>query len=400
MKICNSCGAALEDRAQFCTSCGAALAGNVSTTSADTPAGRVSDVMRHTEIFASDTTVDSTASADTASADTVHDVENTPRREVPTEPTAVSREAAAQFANTPAPARRRVKKQPSGIAVKLLCIFLSFVFCVVLCATSLLGVVKWSLDSEVLEDAVSSVSLDELEDFTVSNDGEDVPIAEFILDFCDDSVKEKYDLDEDKVMQVLKDTRANEFIGEIVGDYSAYILEGEELRELNGERVTKWIRKNESKIEDIIEYEFKESDYRELEEQIDDSKVVRMLSKGSLESESGIDVVRADSTMLLAVYIAMCVLCAAIAALIMIVNRRRLRALFTYVTASIAVVGAFFLVVLGGAYITAGIFLPSFTVSLLGVITSGVLLRGVIMLMLGIGASVIHKLIFDSRHKA
>ncbi len=401
MKICSNCGALLEDRAQFCTSCGTPLASAEPTETPENITEAAEANAPETVTDASVTPCDCGACTDNGFAASAHEVgscaTNAPASSPATSPVAnVSFNAGVNGA----PKVTRTKKQPSGIGIKLLCIFLSFVFCVLLCATSTLGIVRWSLGSEGLEDAVASVSFDEIEKLTVRSDGKEMPMAEFILDFCDDEVKDKYGLDEEKVMDVLKDTKANEFIGEIVGDYSAYLLEGEELRELNGERVTDWIRKNESKIEDIIEYEFKDEDYRDLEKQINDTAVIRSMSKESLETETGIGFNAFGRTASLIVYIAMIVLSAGVAAIIVLVNRRKVRALFTYVTVSVAVVGGFFLVLAGGVYISSGLLLPKVAASMFNVVVLSVLLRGGVMFVFGIAASVIHKLIFDSRHKA
>lgn len=386
MKFCTNCGASLEDKALFCTNCGTMLPKDASNGNATDENVSSNGTLYPTSAPAGETTVLSECQNPMYGMSYA-----APDRRAPQ--TSYMREANVAM----------MKKQPSPLPIKILCIFLSFVFCVVLATASMLGIARSALSSEKLEEALSSVKMDDVEKLTVKDGDEEIPVSKYILDFCDDEVKEKYGLDEDKVMKVLKKTKANEFVGEILGDYAAYLVEGEELCELNSERVINWIRDNESDIERVIEYEFTESDYNELKAQLDDSEVIKALSADELDSSSktGISAVgNIRNGMSVVAYIAIIVLAVAVAALIALINRRKVRAVFTYVTVSAATVGGVFLVLTGGVYIIAGKLLPSIASTLISGFTEAMLLRGGIMFGVGLIASVIYKLVFDGKYKS
>ncbi len=406
MKFCTNCGSSLDDRAVFCTNCGTRLSQDAPSESepsentphspypTSAPAGETT-VLSECQLPAGETTVLSECQ--------IPAYNSSPAFGQQTPPGTAS--ATAYSAQTPyrAAAAPSAKKQPSPLPIKLLCIFLSFVFCVVLATASTLGIARGALAPEKLEDTLSSVKLDDVEKLTVKDGDKEVPVSKYILDFCDEEVKEKYDLDEDKVMKVLKKTKANEFVGDVLGDYAAYFVEGEELRELDSDRVINWIRENERDIENVIEYEFTEDDYKELRAQLDDSEVMKSLSAEELENSSGTGISVAGNVrngMSVVAYIAIIVLAAALALLITLINRRKLRALFTYVTVSLAVVGGFFLLLTGALYIVSGMVLPSIAGTLLSGFTTAMLLRGGIMLGVGLIASVVYKLVFDSKFKS
>ncbi len=406
MKFCTNCGSSLDDRAVFCTNCGTMLSQD--SPSESTPAENAPRSPYPTSAPAGETTVLSECQMPAGETTVLSECQipsysNRPASAQQTTP----RPASAPAYSAPAPRRAATatsaKKQPSPLPIKLLCIFLSFVFCVVLATASTLGIARGALAPEKLEDTLSSVKLDDVEKLTVKDGDKEIPVSKYILDFCDKEVREKYDLDEDKVMKVLKKTKANEFVGDVLGDYAAYFVEGEELRELDSDRVINWIRENEREIENVIEYEFTEDDYKELRTQLDDSEVMKSLSVEQLENSSGAGISVAGNVrngMSVVAYIAIIVLAAALALLITLINRRKLRALFTYVTVSLTVVGGFFLLLTGALYVAFGMLLPSLASTLLSGFIAAMLLRGGIMFGVGLIASVIHKLVFDSKFKS
>ncbi len=368
MKFCAKCGASLEDKALFCTKCGASLK-------------------------------DEAKEAITAEAESnivIKESEKTERDEKKSE--SVS-------------AANRGPKQPSGIIVKLLSILLSIIFCHILLTTSTVGIVRNTFDPDMVVRSITSVDIEELEDIKIENEkGREVPIAEYILDFCNDEVKEKYDLNEEKIMEVIKDTKADEFLGEIVSDYAAYFIEGEELRELDGARVVEWLRENEKTIEDVVKYEFKEKDYQELEVQLDKSDVIRSMSEREIKDEfDSSELVLVKRGFSIYIYITLIVLACAFAGLVIVINRKKIRALFTYVTVSVAVVGGVFLILSGSSYVAMSFILPSsdfaatlgipFEIirSLLEPFVMPILIRGVVMFGFGIIASIVYKIVSDRR---
>ena len=161
MKQCTSCGASLEDKALFCTKCGASL---------------------------KEDEVKSSAASETDAQDT-----NEPKLDP-----------------KPIPKKASEKKKALGVVVKILSIILSIQFCVVLFTASLIGIVRNTFDPDMIVRSITAVDIEKLEEIKVENDkGKEVPIAEYILDFCNEEVKEKYGLDEDKIIEVIKDTKAH-----------------------------------------------------------------------------------------------------------------------------------------------------------------------------------------------
>lgn len=394
MKFCKSCGANLEDKALFCTKCGASMQEEVKQEAdpvqlPDDPMSAPTTILTHNPL------------AERAEAlKTQYNVPNNVYTE----------NKAAVMTAAPVKAVKKEKKQPSGIGIKLLSIFLSFVFCVVLLTTSSLGIIRGTFDPDSIKASISSIEIEDIEEITIEDEnGRDVPLSKYILDFCDEEVKQKYDLDEDKVVEVLKDTKADEFLGEVIADYSAYLVNGEELRELDADRVITWIRENEDTIEEVVEYEFKEADYEELEAELRRSDVIRSLSEESLEDELDIDLTLMHRGLSLWAYITLIVLVCAIAGLVAAINRKKLRAVFTYVTVSVAIVGGVFLVTSGAAYAALSLILPETDLaSSLGVpfelirsvidpFMLPILIRSAVMFGVGFIASMIYKIVSDRR---
>lgn len=394
MKYCKSCGANLEDKALFCTKCGASMKEEVKQEAdpvqlPDDPMSAPTTILTHNPL------------AERAEAlKTQYSAPNNVYTE----------NKAAVMTAAPVKAVKKEKKQPSGIGIKLLSIFLSFVFCVVLLTTSSLGIIRGTFDPDSIKASISSIEIEDIEEITIEDEnGRDVPLSKYILDFCDEEVKQKYDLDEDKVVEVLKDTKADEFLGEVIADYSAYLVNGEELRELDADRVITWIRENEDTIEEVVEYEFKEADYEELEAELRRSDVIRSLSEESLEDELDMDLTLMHRGLSLWAYITLIVLVCAIAGLVAAINRKKLRAVFTYVTVSVAIVGGVFLVTSGAAYAALSLILPETDLaSSLGVpfelirsvidpFMLPILIRGAVMFGVGFIASMIYKIVSDRR---
>ncbi|MBQ8525066.1 MAG: zinc-ribbon domain-containing protein [Clostridia bacterium] len=394
MKFCKSCGANLEDKALFCTKCGASMKEEVKQEAdpvqlPDDPMSAPTTILTHNPL------------AERAEAlKTQYSAPNNVYTE----------NKAAVMTAAPVKAVKKEKKQPSGIGIKLLSIFLSFVFCVVLLTTSSLGIIRGTFDPDSIKASISSIEIEDIEEITIEDEnGRDVPLSKYILDFCDEEVKKKYDLDEDKVVEVLKDTKADEFLGEVIADYSAYLVNGEELRELDADRVITWIRENEDTIEEVVEYEFKEADYEELEAELRRSDVIRSLSEESLEDELDMDLTLMHRGLSLWAYITLIVLVCAIAGLVAAINRKKLRAVFTYVTVSVAIVGGVFLVTSGAAYAALSLILPETDLaSSLGVpfelirsvidpFMLPILIRGAVMFGVGFIASMIYKIVSDRR---
>ncbi len=394
MKFCKSCGANLEDKALFCTKCGASMKEEVKQEAdpvqlPDDPMSAPTTILTHNPL------------AERAEAlKTQYSAPNNVYTE----------NKAAVMTAAPVKAVNKEKKQPSGIGIKLLSIFLSFVFCVVLLTTSSLGIIRGTFDPDSIKASISSIEIEDIEEITIEDEnGRDVPLSKYILDFCDEEVKQKYDLDEDKVVEVLKDTKADEFLGEVIADYSAYLVNGEELRELDANRVITWIRENEDTIEEVVEYEFKEADYEELEAELRRSDVIRSLSEESLEDELDMDLTLMHRGLSLWAYITLIVLVCAIAGLVAAINRKKLRAVFTYVTVSVAIVGGVFLVTSGAAYAALSLILPETDLaSSLGVpfelirsvidpFMLPILIRGAVMFGVGFIASMIYKIVSDRR---
>lgn len=372
MKFCTKCGACLDDKALFCTQCGASFQNNPDNSAeksktaggAENPAPEAVSTPTPTPIITPDK----------------------PYTQTP----------AAAYTQAPVTGRTGEKKQPSGIGIKLLSIFLSIILCVFLLVTCCLDIVRTTLDPDSIADAVTDIEVDDIGNYKIPDEnGEEVPVSKLILDFCDEEVKEKYNLDEDKVIAVLEDTKADEFLAEVIADYSAYFVKGEELRELNSERIISWIKENEETIENVVEYEFKDADYAHLEKELDNNEVIKSLSASELESEVSVNMSVVSNTLSLWSFIIMATLCVAFAAVIVVINRKKLRALFTYITVCLAVVGGFYLLISGSLFVVMSVFLPKLINDILGSLVFGVLLRGGVMFGVGLFASIVYKIIAD-----
>ena len=372
MKFCTKCGASLEDKALFCTKCGASLKDEAK----EAPAVEAEPTIVLKEPI-------KTAKDEPKAAPA-------PKVEVKSVPVAVS---------------KTEPKQPSGVFVKLLCILLSFVFCTVLFLTSVVGIVRNTVDPDMIARNIASVEIEDIGEIKIQNDkGKVVPIAEYILDFCNDEVIEKYDLDKDKIIQVIKDTKADEFLGEIVGDYVAFLVGAEELKALDGERVVSWLRENEEAIEAVVQYEFKEADYNELESQIDKSDVIKSISEREIMDElDTVDLAVVKHGLSLYIYITMIVLVCAIGGLMIAINKKKVRAAFTYVTVCLAIVGGIFLLVAGSAFAAISFVLPEVVSAheilsvLLEPFVMPILIRGAVMFGFGLIASIVYKIVSDRR---
>lgn len=372
MKFCRKCGASLEEKALFCTQCGASFQ-NYPDNSAEK-----SKIIEGVEEPAPESVSTPTP----------------PPIITPDKP--YTQTPAAAYTQAPVTGRAVEKKQPSGIGIKLLSVFLSIILCVFLLVTCCLDIVRTTLDPDSIADAVTNIEIEDIGNYKIPDEnGEEVPVSKLILDICDEEVKEKYNLDEDKVIAVLEDTKADEFLAEVIADYSAYFVKGEELRELNSERIISWIKENEETIENVVEYEFKDADYAYLEKELDNNEIIKSLSKSEIESEVSVNMAVISNTLSLWAFIIMATLCIAFAVVIVVINRKKLRALFTYITVCFAVVGGFYLLVSGSLFIVMSAFLPKLINDILGSLVVGVLLRGGIMFGVGLIASIVYKIIAD-----
>lgn len=380
MKFCRKCGASLEDKALFCTQCGASFQNDPDNSAekstvaggAEEPASEAASTLTSSPVIPPDKRYTQTP--------------------------------ATSYTQVPATGRAVEKKQPSGIGIKLISIFLSIILCVFLLVTCCLDIVRTTLDPDSIADAVTDIDVENVGNYKIEDEnGEEVPVKKLILDFCDEEVKEKYNLDEDKVIAVLDDTKADEFLAEVIADYSAYFFKGEELRELNSERIISWIKENEETIENVVEYEFKDADYDYLEKELNNNEIIKSLSESELESGTNSNMSEVSNALSLLmnyimwVFIIMEVLCIFFAVVIVVINRKKVRALFTYVTVCLAVVGGFYLLVSGSLFIVMSAFLPKLINDILGSLVLGVLLRGGIMFGVGLISSIVYKIIADKR---
>lgn len=378
MKFCRKCGASLEEKALFCTQCGASFQNNP------------------------DNSAEKSKIAGGAENPAPESVSTPTPPPIITPDKPYTQTPAVAYTQAPVTGRAVEKKQPSGIGIKLLSVFLSIILCVFLLVTCCLDIVRTTLDPDSIADAVTNIEIEDIGNYKIPDEnGEEVPVSKLILDICDEEVKEKYNLDEDKVIAVLEDTKADEFLAEVIADYSAYFVKGEELHELNSERIIGWIKENEETIENVVEYEFKDADYDFLEKELNNNEIIKSLSESELESGTDSNMSEVINALSLAmnwimwVFIIMAVICVAVVAVIVVINRKKLRALFTYITVCFAVVGGFYLLVSGSLFIVMSVFLPKLINDILGSLVLGVLLRGGIMFGVGLIASIVYKIIAD-----
>lgn len=405
MDHCLSCGSPLHEGAMFCSNCGAAVVKSTDEKAKNTSAN-AENVAKSTDAVGKDRVSDvKNGSADVKPEDKPFAAEIT----IPTGPkietTPKIRESSCTCAQN---VHTSQASTGSSVGIKILSIFLSIILGAVLFTASLNGIARGIMSSSGVEDIVGEMGLTIVDDIvSVNIDGEEIRFSEQILDAVDEDIKKKYNLNEDTIADVLRATKADEFVSEVISDYTGYIIDGDELNALDGKRVVGWIRENESEIEDVISYEFTEDDYKKLEADIDKSDFVKSLSEEEIKDEAGdvIAAVRAGLSVWIFVIAASVALL--IGVLIVAINRRKVRAVFTYISITIAVVGGlqilvFLLASVPAAYFAinympVSVFIPSHLINIIGSVVAEILRRGFAAFVFGVGTAIACKLICDRK---
>lgn len=365
MAFCVNCGASLNEGSSFCHKCGAAARHpNAKETSAN-----------------AENRLDGAASVGNATNSSTHE--------------------GCKEAEGSAFCPQKKGSTAGDILIKIVSILLCIVFGVSILGTSILGIARGSISTTSVKAVIKTIDIDNIEEMVITDErGKEKPVAKYILDFCSEEVKDRYNLDEDSVIRVLKKTKADEFLGEVLKDYSDYFLKGENLEALTGARVVKWIRANEEQIESITEYEFKPEDYRKLEQDIDNSGVVKAMSEKGLKKTFGGDVAVVRTTLSVWIYVVFIALTVVIGALIVAVNRRKVRACFTYVAVTVAVIGALLLILSVTATVAVSIALQGFIAELVKTMIAPIVVRGAVFFIVGLASAVIYAIVSKKRASA
>ena len=240
--------------------------------------------------------------------------------------------------------------------------FLSVLLCILLvlfglCA-SVLGVVRRTLDGDRIRAAVEKIDVPSTE--MPAGDGDTVPLSEFFEQTVEMDLNDAYGISAGELERLLNTSFVKAYVGERLGNFTAYLLGKEELNPLTRNEVVDFFRAHDSEIERITGYSFLDAE-RDLTnyyngsyqtsydlDSIFDSLGSRELDESFLREKTGswFDVVRRVlSETALLVLIGLSALCLVLLLLVLI---RHLRSFFCRTGVSLTVLGGLDLLLGGG----------------------------------------------------
>lgn len=390
---CTYCGKQLPANVKFCTVCGMPVAGKAP----DPDAGAVSTAPQ--PVVPIRTVSVSTDRARQSSAGQPYPAP-TPYRQAAGQPYAAQARY-GQDGRQAAPVYDPADLSQRSIAQSRLSFgksFLSVLLCILLvlfglCA-SVLGVVRRTLDADRVRAAVEKIDVSAIK--MPGEDGDTVSLGEFFEQAIEMDLNSAYGISADELERLLNASFVKSFVGERLGNYTAYLLGKEELHPLTRNEVVDFFRAHSNEIERITGYSFLDAE-RDLTnyyngtyktsydlDSIFDSLGAREIDEDFLRDQMGIGfgaVRGALSGTTLLILIGITALCLVLLFLILI---RHLRSFFARAGISLTVLGGLDLLLGGGALLGLRVSKIELLYELLDPIFTGLLILGAALTVGGI----------------
>ena len=270
----------------------------------------------------------------------------------------------------------------------VLSVVLSLLFFVFSFSATFIGALRVYLSEDNFEDVISDI---DLTDININYDGEQVSIANFLFYNMKDEFINKYAITTEKIENIFNDSTVNNQLENYLVDYVQYIVNGEKSKKLTTDGVIDIIKKIAPQISMETGYQFKDKDYEDIRNEINDG-YMKFLVASNIEDSIGFDptIIQIPfSTISLVILIIL-----SIASLILILkcNGWKFKYLFKYAGVTIITIGTLLTCVALSGWIisiTTKIYLLS---ALLSPLSLKLLIFGLGALIIGIVLFVLYRL--------
>lgn len=398
--FCNHCGAQIPDDSVFCRSCGGKVERNdipqhtepAQFSQNEQPASQPSEpyVSPYTQAPAQPSS--NTQSSLAAQAKDVRFC-NSCGAQLP-EGAMFCRSCGAKAADSYAqrrqpiyptsPPQPAVKRTPPSSGVKAATVILCIFCALFVLLSSSLGILRSTLSEKRFADDFTKIDLNDVE---IKKNGEDLSLAEYIYDNCDEQSIRDYGLTPDNIAQIIEKSDANQLLGDALARYSAYFIGGKALDALTVDEIMEYLYDNEGLIYRETGYRMTNADYREIRNTLDDG-VGKYLSKRGMERELGVSPAVVRYPLSSATHIVCILLAVALFVLVLVVNRKNLPAALPGVGIMGIVIGALYLLSLIAGVVAILVFHSSLLNFFLQPLTLGSGIRAAVWLIVCIPLTV------------
>ena len=235
--------------------------------------------------------------------------------------------------------------------------FLSVLLCIVLVAAglcaALLGTVRRTLNGDRIQASIEKLDIRNIE--MPGEDGGTISLSRFFEDTVEMDLDEAYGIRLSELEDLLDASFVKRFVGERVGNYTAYLIGDAPLRPLTRNDVIDFFRGYNEEIKRITGYDFLQAEHDALDsynraydlDSIFDSLGTREIDAAFLQEETGMNLSGVRRALSETTLIALIVLCAACLVLIFLLLWGHMRSFFCRTGVCMVVLGGI-LLLLGG----------------------------------------------------
>ncbi len=298
-----------------------------------------------------------------------------------------------------------------SVIAKAFSILFSVVFAVVVLSAGIVSVFQQTVNPNNIKTTVKDIvfkGIGEAHELKIENsDGEELPITEYVLDLCNEEVKEEFGINTDSVVSIINETNADEFVCTLVADCFSKILDNEDIKEDSINRIIDWVDENRSTIKTVTDYEITLDDLGTLRGELEQSELLDVIDKENIQTtvdELTSGVLEFDALKIIFSiwpYVVVLGTALLIALIIFALNRFSLRSIFTYITVSLAVVGGIEIILAAVLSILninfdIGIDIVDNIISML---SKPFAIRGAILFVIGLVSTIVYKTVSSKKSK-
>ena len=337
--FCPQCGKQLPDGAKFCAACGASLT--------RVPTQAAQPVVQPVQAPVPPAVTPPVQS---------QPIQTPPVQAQPIQTQPVQAPVYPEAPQTPPPAapdpnpvkESVVRTSPSG-GLRVLSFLLCFLLLIMGLCTSLLGAARWELDPDRLYYRV--LDLDLSQTTMPDENGESVPLAQYIQQVCKIDFQDEYGIDEAGLNRLLNAEFLKKFVADNLANYTDTLLRDAPLKPLTREKLVDFLRYNDKEIKNLTGFSFVDYEYAGQMDKINEYLDVysldgifnelgtRTLDESFLEENLGMHLDAVKTIFSLWVLLALCGVCLLLLILIFVVLHRYPRSAFGHSGGTLLILG-------------------------------------------------------------
>lgn len=215
----------------------------------------------------------------------------------------------------------------------------SVVVCIAIFGVTVLAVgwlaLRYSLDNAVLQTAVMSVDVAEIE----LNDGEKINLTNAIYDGMVENLPADVVIDKNDVSDFLNEEKVKTFIAEKLVNYTDYLKGESQNASIKSREITNFIRQNESLLREKIGYTPSASDYEKIEQGLSEIGFEQKSSINAVEESLSLNLEAIRGFLSKYIFLVISAILLSLIIILAVINKRKFSTFLAYLGTVFAING-------------------------------------------------------------